>query len=106
MYTQCLACMPFIDKPLEAEVDSESDKTVVSIPADHKLSELTPSSPSNTGPLRNAFLYDYLPADVDEVFFILLIMLCIILFILGESGEKWDKEFAYQPKMLFFPPSV
>ena len=61
--------MLFIDEPLVAQVDSESGKTAVSIPTDHKLSNFTPSS-SNTEPSRNAAHYDYSIADDNEVFFI------------------------------------
>ena len=62
--------MLFIDEPLVAQVDSESGKTAVSMPTDHKLSKLTPSSSSNTEPPRYAAHYDYSTADDNEVFFI------------------------------------
>ena len=62
--------MLFIDEPLVAQVDSESGKTAVCIPTDHKLSKLKPSSSSNTEPPRYAAHYDYSTADDNEVFFI------------------------------------
>ena len=75
--------MLFIDERLIAQVDSENGKTAVSIPTDHKLSKLTPSSSSfNTEPPRYAAHYDYSAADDNEVFFIFYSYIFIIFFTL------------------------
>ena len=62
--------MLFLGEPLVAQVNSESDKTDVSIPTDHKLLKFTPSSSSNTGSPSYAAHYVYSAADDNEVFFI------------------------------------
>ena len=65
-----IAYILFLDKPLEAQVDSKSGKIADCIPIDQELSKLTLSSSSNTEPPRYAADYDYSAADKNKVFFI------------------------------------